>query len=152
MHRTAALLVASSLPFLVSGCPANTCLLTVNGICKWSTCPEGSYFDSARRNCVCEANRLALGGGCLTIQAAHQYCGKGAHFENGGCAPNRCPPGLEIDQDTGNCQTPQQANQVASNMGVQVGQNQKLGCPAGEQLVVEGAQASCVPVNQTCGR
>jgi hypothetical protein len=50
------------------------------------------------------------------------------------------------------CITPQQASQVASNMGVQVGQNQKLGCPAGEQLVVEGSQASCVPANQTCGR
>jgi hypothetical protein len=37
-------------------------------------------------------------------------------------------------------------------MGVQVGQNQKLGCPPGEQLVVEGTQAACVPLNQTCGR
>jgi hypothetical protein len=37
-------------------------------------------------------------------------------------------------------------------MGVQVGQNQKLGCPAGEQLVVEGQQAACVPLNQTCRR
>jgi len=93
-----------------------------------------------------------LGGGCLTYEAANRYCGKGAHFENGGCVPNRCPPGLEIDQDTGGCITPQQATQVASNMGVQVGQNQKLGCPPGEQLVVEGAQAACVPVQQTCGR
>jgi hypothetical protein len=86
------------------------------------------------------------------LQAANQYCGKGAHFENGGCAPNRCPPGLAIDQDTGYCITPQQATQVASNMGVQVGQNQKLGCPAGEQLVVEGREAACVPLQQTCGR
>jgi hypothetical protein len=48
--------------------------------------------------------------------------------------------------------TPQQATDVANNMGVQVGQNQKLGCPPGEQLVVEGNQASCVPLGQTCGR
>ncbi len=101
---------------------------------------------------MCQPNRVAMGGACLTPQAANQYCGKGAHFENGGCAPNRCAPGLEIDQDTGMCTTPQQVSQVASNMGVQVGQNQKLGCPAGEQLVVEGSQASCVPANQTCGR
>jgi hypothetical protein len=135
-----------------AGCPSNTCLLTVNGRCTWSTCPDGADFDTQRRTCVCQRNRVALGGGCLTFEAANQYCGKGAHFENGGCAPNRCPPGIEIDQETGMCTTPQQASQVASNMGVQVGQNQKLGCPAGEQLVVEGAQASCVPMNQTCGR
>jgi hypothetical protein len=134
------------------GCPANTCFLTVNGQCKWSSCPDGADFDTHRRMCICQRDRIALGGGCLTPVAANQYCGKGNHFENGGCAPNRCGPGLEIDQETGMCITPQQASQVASNMGVQVGQNQKLGCPAGEQLVVEGSQASCVPLNQTCGR
>jgi hypothetical protein len=134
------------------GCPANTCFLTVNGKCTWSSCPEGADYDTARKTCSCQVGRIALGGGCLTLQAANQYCGKGAHFENGGCARNVCPPGLEIDQDTGYCLTPQQATQVASNMGVQVGQNQKLGCPPGEQLVVEGQQAACVPLNQTCGR
>jgi hypothetical protein len=145
------LLLGLCLPFS-AGCPSNTCLLTVNGRCTWSTCPDGADFDTNRRTCVCQPGRIALGGGCLTFDAANRYCGKGAHFENGGCAPNRCPPGLEIDQDTGMCITPQQARQVASNMGVQVGQNQKLGCPPGEQLVVEGAQAACVPMNQTCGR
>jgi len=145
-------LMAVFLSAFVSGCPSNTCLLTVNGRCTWSTCPDGADFDTQRKRCVCQPNRIALGGGCLTYEAANQYCGKGAHFENGGCAPNRCPPGLEIDQDTGACTTPQQANQVASNMGVQVGQNQKLGCPPGEQLVVEGQQAACVPLQQTCGR
>jgi hypothetical protein len=136
----------------VAGCPSNTCLLTVNGRCTWSTCPDGADFDTQRKTCVCQPNRIVLGGGCLTFEAANRYCGKGAHFENGGCAPNRCPPGSEIDQDTGACTTPQQATQVASNMGVQVGQNQKLGCPPGEQLVVEGQQAACVPMQQTCGR
>jgi hypothetical protein len=145
-------LLCLCLSLLAAGCPSNTCLLTVNGVCKWSTCPDGADFDTQRRMCVCQRGRIALGGGCLTPQAANQYCGKGAHFENGGCAPNRCAPGLEIDQDTGMCTTPQQASQVATNMGVQVGQNQKLGCPQGEQLVVEGSQASCVPANQTCGR
>jgi hypothetical protein len=144
-------LLCLCLPFS-AGCPSNTCLLTVNGRCTWSTCPDGADFDTRRKTCVCQASRVALGGACLTFQAANQYCGKGAHFENGGCAPNRCPPGLEIDQETGMCITPQQASQVASNMGVQVGQNQKLGCPPGEQLVVEGTQAACVPLNQTCGR
>jgi len=152
MHRIAIGLVALSSPFLLSGCPANTCLLTVNGRCEWSTCPDGSEFVTARKMCVCQPDRIALGGGCLTAQAANQYCGKGAHFENGGCAPNRCPPGLEINQDTGYCLTPQEASQVASNMGVQVGRNQKLGCPTGEKLVVEGPQAACVPLQQTCGR
>jgi hypothetical protein len=138
--------------FLLAGCPANTCFLTVNGRCTWSSCPDGADFDNGKRSCICQPNRFALGGGCLTAEGANQYCGKGAHFENGGCTPTRCPPGLEVDQDTGSCMTPQQASQVATNMGVQVGQNQRLGCPPGEQLVVEGQQASCVPKGQTCGR
>jgi hypothetical protein len=148
----ACFLFGAAFSLLIAGCPSNTCLLTVNGRCTWSTCPDGADFDTRRKTCVCQPNRIVLGGGCLTYEAANRYCGKGAHFENGGCAPNRCPPSLEIDQDTGACITPQQATQVASNMGVQVGQNQKLGCPAGEQLVVEGAQAACVPAQQTCGR
>src|SRR5438445_6887638 len=97
-----ALLVAC-VSLLAAGCPSNTCLLTVNGRCTWSTCPDGADFDTQRRTCVCQQGRIALGGGCLTYDAANRYCGKGAHFENGGCAPNRCPPGLEIDQDTGMC-------------------------------------------------
>jgi len=150
--RWCLVLLVACVSLLAAGCPSNTCLLTVNGRCTWSTCPDGADFDTQRKTCMCQPNRIPLGGGCLSPQAANQYCGKGAHFENGGCAANRCPPGLEIDQDTGACTTPQQATQVASNMGVQVGQNQKLGCPKGEQLVVEGAQASCVPLQQTCGR
>ncbi len=146
------LLVALGVPLFVSGCPSNTCILTINGKCSWSTCPDGADYNTARKTCLCQPNRVALNGGCLTPQAANQYCGKGAHFANGGCVAIKCPAGLEIDQDTGTCITPQQATQVASNMGVQVGQNQKLGCPPGEQLVVEGQQAACVPIQQTCGR
>ncbi|MET0592809.1 MAG: hypothetical protein ABW133_08930 [Polyangiaceae bacterium] len=138
--------------FFTAGCPANTCFLTVNGRCSWSTCPDGAEFDNAKRTCVCAPNHFALGGSCLTLEAATRYCGKGAHFEAGGCAANRCSPGFEIDQETGACISPQQATQVATNMGIPIGQNQKLGCPPGEQLVVEGQQASCVPMQQTCGR
>jgi hypothetical protein len=93
-----------------------------------------------------------LNGSCLSFDQANAYCGKGFHFEPTGCTPNRCPAGYLLDQETGYCLTPQQAAAVASNMGVQVGQNQKLGCPPGEQLVVEGQQAACVPIPKTCGR
>jgi hypothetical protein len=101
----------------ITGCPSNMCILTVNGRCSWSTCPDGAEFDNAKRTCVCAPNHFALGGGCLTQEAANRYCGKGAHFENGGCTANRCPPGFEIDQDTGGCISPQQTTQVATNMG-----------------------------------
>jgi hypothetical protein len=152
MRRIGAWLGLVTTVALTAGCPANTCFLTVNGKCSWSSCPDGADFDNGKRSCVCQPNRFEIGGGCLTAEAANRYCGKGAHFEIGGCAPNKCPPGLEVDQDTGYCLTPQQATQVANNMGVQVGTNQKLGCPQGEQLIVEGQQAACVPVGQTCGR
>ncbi|HKQ67902.1 MAG TPA: hypothetical protein VJT73_01120 [Polyangiaceae bacterium] len=152
MQRLSAGLFGALCLLLASGCPSNTCFLTVNGKCTWSSCPDGAEFVTAQRKCMCQPGRIALNGACLTAEAANQYCGKGAHFENGGCAPTKCPPGLEIDQDTGYCLSPQQATQVASNMGVSVGQNQKLGCPPGEKLVVEGQQAACVPLPQSCGR
>jgi hypothetical protein len=152
MKRVGAWLGLVTTVSLTAGCPANTCFLTVNGKCSWSSCPDGADFDTGKRACICQPNRFEIGGGCLTAEAANRYCGKGAHFENGGCAPNRCPAGLEVDQETGYCLTPQQATDVANNMGVPVGQNQRLGCPPGEQLVVEGKQAACVPIGQTCGR
>src|SRR5260370_2278417 len=85
---------------LFAGCPSNTCLLTVNGKCEWSTCPDGSDFDAQRRACVCQRNRVSLGGSCLTYEAANQYCGKGAHFENGGRAPHRRAPGRGDQPET----------------------------------------------------
>jgi hypothetical protein len=135
-----------------AGCPSNVCLLTVNGQCKWSTCPEGADFDAQARRCACRADRVSAAGGCLTLDQANQYCGRGAHWDKGGCAKIECPAGLTIDQDTGTCLTPLQAAAVAGNAGVQVGQNQKLGCAAGSEIVVEGQQASCVPIAQTCGK
>lgn len=136
---------------LLAGCPSNLCLLTVNGRCEWSTCPDGAVFSDRQKTCVCRADRISLHGACLTQQAANAYCGRGAHFEAGACVPDRCPPGYELDRESGYCLNPQQAGQVASNMGVSVGQNQKLGCPAGQELVIEGAQAACVPIAQSCG-
>jgi hypothetical protein len=152
IRLTSCWLLLAAVSLLSVGCPSGTCLLTVNGRCSWSTCPDGAEFDTQRKACACKSDRVALGGSCLPRQEANKYCGKGSHFENGGCIVNACPKALTVDQETGYCITPQQASQVASNMGVQVGPNQKLGCPPGEQLVVEGQQAACVPVQQTCGR
>lgn len=125
------------------GCPSNLCLLTVNGRCEWSTCPEGAAFDDVHKVCACRSDRISLNGACLTIASASAYCGKGFHWENGGCAANRCGPGYVLDEDSGYCVTPQQ---------VGVAQGQTLACPPGQKLVLEGSQASCVPVQQTCAR
>src|SRR5260370_30366852 len=102
---------------LFAGCPSNTCLLTVNGKCEWSTCPDGSDFDTQRRACVCQRNRVSLGGSCLTYEAANQYCGKGAHFENGGRAPHRWAPGRASDQETGQRNPPPPGGPAAADRG-----------------------------------
>ena len=81
---------------------------------------------------------------------ANIYCGKGRAWSKGGCVQLSCKPGDEIDQTTGWCVSHDQVNQVAANMGVAVGQGQKLGCPAGQKLVVDGQSAACVPLSQTC--
>lgn len=144
----------------LAGCPSNFCLLKVcrgpnqtNCSCSWSTCPSGSTFDTARNTCVCEPGRMSLGGSCLNPAEANAWCGKGNHFEPRGCVRNVCAQGQELDSDTGQCMAKQQVDQVAQNMGVPIGQNQKLGCPPGLVLVVEGPQgASCVPPQNTCTR
>jgi hypothetical protein len=154
-----ALLLASATAPLLAGCPSNLCLVKVceaggvNCRCSWSTCPSGAVYDTNRSMCVCEPGRVPLGGSCLTPAEANEFCGKGNHFERGGCARNLCPPGQEVDQGSGQCLAKQQVDQVAQNMGVKVGQNEKLGCPPGLVLVVEGPQgASCVPPASTCTR
>ncbi len=143
----------------VCGCPSNMCLVKIckgNGSdcrCSWSTCPTGSEYDTTRETCVCAQGRVSLNGACLTVQQANQYCGKGSRYQNYGCVAVACPPGQELDQDTGACLAKQQVDQVAQNMGVPLGQNEKLGCPPGLVLVVENASsASCVPPQNACSR
>ncbi|APR80317.1 Hypothetical protein A7982_05664 [Minicystis rosea] len=82
---------------------------------------------------------------------ANAYCGAGYHWENDGCYPDQvCRPGDELDYATGKCIPREQVNQVATNMGVNVGPGQKLGCPPGQKLVIDDQSAACVPVEQTC--
>jgi hypothetical protein len=152
----AAIAVSSS---LLVGCPSGMCLVKVckgnstNCSCSWSTCPSGASFDTNRNNCVCQPARVSIGGACLTLAEANEYCGKGSHYENYGCSRNVCPAGQEISQESGQCLAKQQVDQVAQNMGVKVGQNQKLGCPPGLVLVVEASNAaSCVPPSSSCTR
>lgn len=160
MFKTRSLCAALGLLALaLTACPSNFCLVkvckgsTANCRCSWSTCPGGSSFDTAQNTCVCEAGRVPLNGGCLTLTEANDYCGRGAHFEARGCVRNVCASGQELDHETGQCLLKQQVDQIAQNMGVPVGQGQKLGCPPGLVLVMENPQsASCVPIESTCAR
>ncbi len=144
---------------VLAGCPSNMCLVKVckgdmsSCRCSWSTCPSGSIYDTTRETCVCEQGRVSLNGACLTTAQANEYCGKGSRYQNYGCVAVACPPGQELDQDSGTCLAKQQVDQVAQNMGVPVGQNEKLGCPPGLVLVIENAHtASCVPPENACAR
>lgn len=140
----------------VPGCLTNACLLTVcDGPycrCSVSSCGEGAAFDNSVGRCRCLPGRALVGGHCLSARVADAYCGPGFHFERGGCAPNQCRPGDELDHATGMCIPRAQVNQVAGNMGVNVGVGQKLGCPEGQKLVIDGDKAACVPLAQTCAR
>lgn len=159
-HRPSALLflsaIALTVPLLASGCPENACFLTVcqNGHCRCSisSCGEGAAFDTKQNRCRCLKGFIPLAGQCMTPAQANAYCGIGQHFENGGCAPNQCGAADELDQSTGLCVPRDRVNQVANNMGVSVGAGQKLGCPPGQKLVLDGSNAACVPLAQTCAR
>jgi hypothetical protein len=142
---------------LLVGCPGNVCLLKICDInnncrCSISSCGEGAAFDTSRNRCRCLAGYFSVAGQCLTQRDANQYCGLGHHWENGGCAPDRCRPGDELDVSVGMCIPHEQVNQVGANMGVQVGQGEKLGCPEGQKLIIDGNTAACVPLSQTCAR
>lgn len=159
LARIAAVAALGVTSLALSGCPSGMCLVKVckgdasNCRCSWDTCPSGSYFDTQRSTCVCSQGRVSLNSSCMTQAEADAYCGIGARYENYGCVPIICPPGQELDQHTGTCLAKQQVDQVAQNMGVQIGENEKLGCPPGLVLVVENAQtASCVPPESACGR
>jgi hypothetical protein len=156
--RVAEVIVASAVvalgAALLPGCLANRCLLTYcDGPgcgCTVSTCGEGAAFDERIQRCRCLPGRVVLGGHCTTPAVAAAYCGPGYRFERGGCYANQCRPGDELDQTSGLCIPHEQVNQVATNMGVNVGAGQKLGCPAGQKLVLDGPNAACVPLAQTC--
>jgi hypothetical protein len=138
------------------GCFRNTCLLTVcDGPycrCSLATCGEGASFDARIGRCRCLPGRALIGGHCLDQNVADTYCGRGYHWQNRGCYHDECRPGDEIDHATGLCIPHEQVNQVASNLGISVGPGQKLGCPAGQKLVIDGPSAACVPLEQTCAR
>jgi hypothetical protein len=138
------------------GCLADACLLTTcDGPycrCAVATCGEGAAYDNRIGRCRCLPGRALVGGHCLSPRVADAYCGPGYHFENGGCYPNRCRPGDELDHASGLCIPRERVNQVAGKMGVNVGAGQKLGCPEGQKLVIDGSNAACVPLAQTCAR
>lgn len=139
------------------GCLTNTCLFTIcDGPycrCSVSTCGEGAAYDNRIRRCRCLPGRVLLGGHCLSPRVANTYCGAGYHWENNGCRPDQtCRPGDELDHATGRCLPREQVNQVASNLGINVGPGQQLGCPEGQKLVIDGQSAACVPLALTCAR
>ena len=160
--RPAALLALAGLALTfvpLFGCPANQCFLKIctNGNCRCSisSCPEGAGYDTSQNKCRCLRGYFDIGGQCLTQQQATQYCGPGyAWFGNvstgtGGCQKLQCRPGDKLDEKTGWC-IPK--DQLAQQAGVQLGQGQTLGCPAGQVLVVDGGQSACVPAAQACAK
>jgi len=132
---------------LLGGCPSNTCLLTVNGRCEYSTCGHGQAFDDRRNTCVCAVGRIPVGSGCLTQFEAKQYCGKGAFWGQRGCEPIQCRPGDILDQDSEMCVPKSSVDQQAG-----VGPGKTLACAAGTVLVINQGQGSCVPIEQSCNR
>jgi hypothetical protein len=149
-----ALLLAASAP--VAGCASSTCFLKTcdddgNCKCSVSNCGDGSSFDFKTQRCKCDQGNVSVQGQCMAPDDANAFCGQTQHWEGTGCVSNGCRPGDELDQSTGKCIPHEQVNALAAqSLGVQVGQGQKLGCPDGQKLIVDGPNAACVPLAQTC--
>jgi len=148
----------AAVPLLAASCRGDACLLKIctNGHCRCSisSCQDGAAYDTKQNRCRCLKGTIPLAGQCLTPEAANAYCGKGFYFEASvnGCVRATCRPGDELDESTGMCIPHDQVAQVGKNMGVPVGPGEKLGCPAGTKLVVDGPKAACVPLSETCAR
>ena len=136
-----------------TGCPENSCFLKYceNGRCSCpvSSCPDGAAFDIKQNRCRCVVGFFDVAGQCLDQTHANAYCGKGYAFQGGGCVQLQCRPGDHLDLQTGLC-VPKE--QVAQQAGVQLGQGQKVGCPAGQVLVVDSGASACVPAAQSCAK
>ncbi len=144
---------------LGAGCLNSACFVKdcddsgQNCSCSMSNCGEGAQFDTSTNRCRCLQGFLLVQGQCMKASEANGYCGAGQRWENDGCVPDNCPPGEEVDHATGHCMSRLALNELAAKqLGVQVGTGQKLGCPEGQKLVVDGQNAVCVPLAQTCAR
>ena len=121
--------------------------------CSVSNCADGSTFDTTTNQCRCVDGTFSVQGQCLPQAEANAYCGAGKRWQGEGCVSDRCASGEELDQSTGKCVSRQAVNQLAAQqLGVQVGAGQQLGCPEGQKLIVDGANAVCVPLALTCAR
>lgn len=155
-------LVAPALLFAVSlnstSCGSGKCLMQVcdvdgkNCRCKWHTCPKGSFFDTETSQCRCHPGYIELKGTCMTQVQADMYCGQGHEYKNDRCVAT-CSETERLDLKTGECIARQQISTIAQLLGIELGENETLGCPEGHDLVVEDASAgiiSCVPTERNC--
>jgi hypothetical protein len=149
--RILSVLVVVLAAIVCAGCPKNACFLQVctNGQCHCpvNSCAEGADFDLGQNTCVCKVGLFAVNGQCMTPPEADGFCGKGRKWGETGCIAKTCPAGQQLDEGTGECKA---LGDVAAAAGVQLGQGETLGCPAGQRLVVEGQDSACVPIGQTC--
>jgi hypothetical protein len=145
--------VLFSLGVFGSACLPNTCFIKVcnNGVCTCpvNSCTEGADYNLETNLCECVEGRLAVQGQCMTQEGANAFCGKGFTYGANGCEAQTCPEGQTRDEASGTCKA---TSEVAENLGVEVGEGEKLSCPEGSTLVIEGSSGACVPNDQTCAR
>jgi hypothetical protein len=136
---------------LLLGCPPNHCWVKVcsNGECSCAvdSCVDGASYDLDQKTCACETGRISVAGQCLVQADADEFCGKGYTYTQAGCTKGGCPDGQTLDEGTAQCVD---ATQLASTMGVSVGEGETIQCAAGSVLVVEAGSGACVPQEQTC--
>ena len=74
------------------------------------------------------------------------------HFEPRGCAKNTCPPGLEIDEETGYCITPPAGHRGGEQHGGRGRAKPEARVPPGRAARRRGPQACVRPGAAACGR
>ncbi len=87
----------------------------------------------------------------MPASRAGSFCGKGAHFHEGGCAARDCGKDW-LDLATGACVPVRTLRDLMAAQGVSLASEERPGCSEDEALVVDGERVACVQANASCGR
>jgi hypothetical protein len=97
-------------------------------------CPPGAR--PGPEGCACRADLRPLFGGCVAPAVAADACGPSHLATAGGCIERTpCDPGRARDLVTGECLARRDVRNLAASLGIMVGDEDVLGCPAASELV-----------------
>jgi hypothetical protein len=121
------------------------------GACALAGCPRSSLGDAAS-GCSCAGNAVLVAGACVSPAFADSYCGKGAHYRDGGCVFVACAENQILDVAAGACVPSRTARELAAADHVAIFAHERLACTPPASPIIDGARVACLPATALCPR